>query len=319
MSVSLDKRSFAKIAAAAAVLASTLTAADLGHAEQNARRNFNLPVKTLGGSQLWVDTYIHAGWRIQRNVITGHSRLLDPEDVRRAWGSFAKCKATFARIRSETGLAVPNQHLVLLVHGIAPLPGPFGSMEAALGEAGFDATAISYPSTRGSIEDHAAGIARLLDTTDGSTKVSFVTHSMGGLVVRHLLAMDSAWKQRIKVGRIVQIAPPNQGAEMAGWVSRFRPYQLVFGRAGQGLSPRAAKSIPTLNYPFAIIAGGKGDEVGFNPLLSGDDDGVVRVSETALMYAQAHLLVRANHAMLVGHPQVIKATTQFLKHGMIRD
>ena len=244
MSAFMNKQSLSKVAAAAAVLASTLAAADVAHAEQNARRNFNLPVKTLGGSQLWVDTYIHAGWRIQRNVITGHSRLLDPEDVRRAWGSLAKCNAAFARIRSETSLTVPSQHLVLLVHGIAPLPGPFDTMEAALGEAGFDATAISYPSTRGSIEDHAAGIARILDRTDGSTMVSFVTHSMGGLVVRHLLAMDSAWKQRIKVGRIVQIAPPNQGAEMAGWVSRFRPYQLVFGKAGQGLRPAACEVHP---------------------------------------------------------------------------
>lgn len=314
----IDKLWFCKIAGVVA-LSFTLVAASPAHAEQKTSRNFNLPVKTLGGSQLWADTFIHAGWRIQHNMLTGHSRLLDENDVRRAWGSFDECKAAFTKIRSTESFAASSKHLVLLVHGIAPLPGPFNSMEAALGEEGFDAAAISYPSTRGSIEEHAAGIARLLDRTEGSTTVSFVTHSMGGLVVRHLLAMDSPWNQRIKVGRIVQIAPPNKGAGMAGWISRFAPYKLVFGRAGQGLSPKAVQSVPSVNHPFAIIAGGKGDEIGFNPFLSGDDDGVVRVSETALEHAKAQLLVRANHAMLVGHPQVIKATTQFLKHGMIRD
>ncbi len=47
-----------------------------------------IPVKTLGGLQFWSDTYIHAGWRIQTNLISGHFRLLDPDNVRHSWGSF---------------------------------------------------------------------------------------------------------------------------------------------------------------------------------------------------------------------------------------
>lgn len=49
----------------------------------------NIPFPTLGGKQFWTDRYIYSGWRIQENVITGHSRLLDPGDMRRCWGAFA--------------------------------------------------------------------------------------------------------------------------------------------------------------------------------------------------------------------------------------
>ena len=43
---------------------------------------------TLGGKVFWGDNFIYAGWRIQENVVTGHHRLLDPDDVRQAWGTY---------------------------------------------------------------------------------------------------------------------------------------------------------------------------------------------------------------------------------------
>lgn len=311
-----------RVVASAAFLAAVMAAIPAGApamAEGTPHANPNLPVKTLGGGQVWADITLFAGWRIQRNVLTGHARLLDPDNVRRAWGSVAACDAALKRIKEVRQLAPSRRHLVLLIHGIAPLPGPFNSMETALRKAGFDAVAISYPSTRGSIEEHAAGIAKLLGRMEGARTVSFVTHSMGGLVVRHLLAAQSDWMSRHSVGRIVQIAPPNQGAALARWASRFRPYSIVLGEAGMGLRPAEARNTPELTHSFAIIAGGKNDRDGFNPLITGDDDGVVRVSETWLPGASARLLVPANHAFLTGHPRVIKATTEFLKHGMIRD
>ena len=64
----------------------------------------NIPVKTLGGTQFWADTYVHAGWRIQKNVFTGHFRLLDTQNIRRAWGTLADCRSAFLKIRQRTGL-----------------------------------------------------------------------------------------------------------------------------------------------------------------------------------------------------------------------
>ncbi len=276
---------------------------------------WNLPAPTMGGTQLWRDAHVFAGWRIQENVLTGHFRLLDPDDIRRAWGSYAQCRERLEDLKRSEGIQAPSKHLVLLVHGILRSTGTFSALEKALIGTGFDAVAISYPSSRSTIEEHAAGLARLLDRQQGTETVSFVTHSMGGLVVRHLLARDGAWKRRIEVQRVVMIAPPNRGSAIARLLEDVPAYRLVYGAAGQQLTPQEVARIPALDYPFAIIAGGKGDGGGFNPLLPGDDDGTVRLEETRLEGAKDFLVVHEIHASISNHRETIRATINFLKHG----
>ena len=162
---------------------------------------------------------------------------------------------------------------------------------------------------------HAEGLARLLDRQEGTETVSFVTHSMGGLVVRHLLARDGEWKRRIEVHRIVLIAPPNRGSAIARLLEDIPAYRLIYGEAGQQLTPAEVSRAPGLEHPFAIIAGGKGDGRGFNPLLPGDDDGTVRVAETRLEGAADFLVVPEIHALISNHRETIRATVDFLKHG----
>ncbi len=275
----------------------------------------NLPTPTLGGTQLWRDAHVFAGWRIQENVLTGHFRLLDTEDIRRAWGSYAQCKERLDGLKRLEDIEPPGKHLVLLVHGILRSTGTFSALEKALIGAGYDAVAISYPSSRGTIEEHAEGLARLLDRQEGTATVSFVTHSMGGLVVRHLLSRDGEWKRRIEVHRIVLIAPPNRGSAIARLLEDIRAYRWIFGEAGQQLTPVEVSRAPGLEHPFAIIAGGKGDGRGFNPLLPGDDDGTVGLAETSLEGAADFLVVPEIHALISNHQETIRATINFLKHG----
>ncbi len=52
----------------------------------------NLEIQTLGGKYLWADVHLLAGWRIQKNILTGHFRLLDDTDKRRAWGTYENCQ-----------------------------------------------------------------------------------------------------------------------------------------------------------------------------------------------------------------------------------
>lgn len=276
---------------------------------------WNLPAPTLGGKQLWRDSLVFAGWRIQENVATEHFRLLDPGDIRRAWGTYEQCKERLDELKRIEGIRPPSKHLVLLVHGILRSTGTFSGLEQALTDAGYDAVAISYPSTRSTIEEHAAGLGRLLDRQEGSETVSFVTHSMGGIVVRHLLARDSEWKRRIKVKRIVLIAPPNQGSAVARLLKDVPAYRMIYGVAGQQLTPEEVSKTPMIDYPFAIIAGGKGDDEGFNPLLPGDDDGTVRLEETRLEGAKDFLIVPQLHSLVSNHQKAIRATVNFLKYG----
>ncbi len=303
---------------AAAVSICILTAslfADPRVARAQDEAPWNLPAPTLGGTQFWRDSHVFAGWRIQENVLTRHSRLLGPEDTRRAWGTYAQVKERLDDLKQIENIQPPSKHLVLLVHGILRSTGTFSALENALIEAGFDAVAISYPSSQGTIEEHAEGLARLLDRQEGSETVSFVTHSMGGLVLRHLLSRDAPWTRRISVRRIVLIAPPNQGSAVARLLKDIPAYRWIYGAAGQQLTPAEVSKIPLIQHPFAIVAGGTGDGEGFNPLLPGDDDGTVALAETRLEGALDFLVVPEIHAVISNHRDTIRATINFLKHG----
>ncbi len=276
---------------------------------------WNLSAPTMGGKQLWRDAHVYGGWRIQENVLSGHFRLLDSADTRRAWGTYGQCKSRLEEAKESGSIQPPGRHLVLLVHGILRSGGTFDALEEALIERGYDAVAISYPSSRGSIEGHAAGLAELMDRQVGTDTVSFVTHSMGGLVVRHLLAGDGAWKSRIDINRVVMIAPPNQGSAIARLLEDLAPYRLIYGEAGQELTPAEVSRIPSLDHSFAIIAGGKGDDRGFNPYLVGDDDGTVSIAEAQLDGAEDFLVIPEIHALISNHRITVRATVNFIDHG----
>jgi len=271
---------------------------------------------TFGGKQLWADEYVCSGWRIQENIVSGHHRLLDPSDVRITWGTWDHCKAHFDRVAATRNLLKSDRHLVLLLHGIFRSKDSFGPMTRALRRAGYDAEAINYPSTRRSLEDHAAQVERVLDRAEHVSRVSFVCHSMGGIVARVLLARDSAWKKRIKPNRLVMIATPNRGAEIAEHVWSAGPIaQATSGPSLRQLHRDRIGEIPLPTIRFATIAGSRGTPDGFNPLLPGDDDMTVTVESTRLPGAEAELTVRATHTFVMVKPEVVVAVLRYLKSG----
>jgi hypothetical protein len=46
----------------------------------------NVPTSTMGGSVFWTDIASISGWRLQQNRVFGNCRILDPNEIRRAWG-----------------------------------------------------------------------------------------------------------------------------------------------------------------------------------------------------------------------------------------
>jgi pimeloyl-ACP methyl ester carboxylesterase len=275
----------------------------------------NLPFPTFGGKQIWADHFVCAGWRIQRNHYTGHHRLLDPNNFRRAWGNYAHCHDFFDRYRKRKAIQPRNGHLIILVHGLGRSADAFREMEDALRGEGYETASINYPSTRQSVTEHANSLENIVSSLDQIESISFVTHSMGALVVRELLSRDGPWRDRINVQRIVMIAPPNQGSRLAARLSGLPAYRWLTGQSGQNLSPDTAARLPVPEAEFGIIAGGRGNDLGFNPLLPGDDDGFVSVEETRLDGARDFMLVRTTHGLMDDHPQTIDATISFLRDG----
>ncbi len=286
----------------------------------------NLPFPTLGGMQFWGDVTHRAGWRIQRHVLTGHHRLLDDWDLRRAWGDRATCETALAAEVAARDLPRPAGETVVLLHGMIRSGKCFAQLAADLRAAGFATVAVDYPSTRQSLRASAAMLDevtdRLIRDQDPADPVTlhFVCHSAGGLVLR-------AWTQRQEdaapIGRTVMLGVPNGGASMADAVREIPlvgdSLDLLWGAAAAELSRGATETLRSLPAPrgtFGTVAGCRGVEGGYNPLIEGDDDGTVAVSETHLPGEAEHLSVRgAGHSFLMMNAQIRAATARFLQSG----
>jgi hypothetical protein len=73
---------------------------------------------TFGGEQFWSDEFIYQGWRIQLNALTGLYRLLDPRDIRRAWGTYELCRAAFDDVKRREMLPPLDGRAVVTLHGL---------------------------------------------------------------------------------------------------------------------------------------------------------------------------------------------------------
>jgi len=205
---------------------------------------------------------------------------------------------------------------VILLHGIASLPLSMIYLEDALEEEGYAVHNIGYPSTDLPIGEAAGLVRKKVQALVPSGTVHFVAHSMGNLVLRKMLE-----KEIPNLGRIVMIAPPNQGSMTARRLRDLNIYQWIFGPAGQELSADRHEffdSLPIPSHPFGIIAGGKGNEEGYNIALPGDDDGTVRVEETMLPGAADFILIDSTHTLILFDAETARQTIYFLKNGKFR-
>ena len=279
-----------------------------------------LAMPTLGGKQLWGDCFVFEGFRIQRNFITGHHRLIDPQLRRRGRGTYDDCRGRFERMRERDGLKRSSTHLVVLLHGIFRAAEGWRPMARALNVAGYATAAITYPSTRRGLELHADQVEEVLEASDDIETVSFVTHSMGGLVAREVLGRSGGWRNRIAVNRLVMIATPNKGAAIADILVHLKPFREIAGPAASQLTTEYVDLLAHPSCPFGVVAGVRGDGKGYNPLLPGDDDMTVSAASALLEGAEDSLVVPgAVHTFIQQTPEVVRATVRYLSSGKFQE
>lgn len=250
------------------------------------------------GTQLWADVVWRSGWRVQRRFDDRGHRLLDPRGRIVLRGDVNACEQTLYE-RAPQG--APEDHLVVLLHGLGRTRRALMRMDRTLTEAGFSTVRLDYPSTRKPIEAHAATLGSLLDRLQNPGRLSFVTHSLGGLVVRQLFTVDAPWRDAFH--RIVMLAPPNRGASLARSLDQGGLIRSILGPSYAQIAGGFAETLPTPDVPFAIYAG---DAAG----VSGD--GLLTVDETRLEGAALHEVVPALHTFIMNHPAVLEGTVRFL-------
>jgi pimeloyl-ACP methyl ester carboxylesterase len=281
-----------------------------------------VPMPTLGGAQVWADQLFFHQWRIQRNVLTGECRLLDGNDFRHGSGTLAQCQALLDRIKQERNLPPWRGKVVIVLHGIADGRGVMKPLCRYLEEqGGYEPVNVTYPSTRQGLAEHAKDLASIVDHLEGVEEIHLVGYSLGGIVIRRFFAEElnrRHGKIDPRFGRMVMIGPPNQGSQLAARLGDNPLFELLLGKAGKQLGPLwawEAGSLATPPIEFGIVAGGCGDGRGFNPLLPGDDDGIVTVESTRLAGASDWIVVPALHALLPRLTKVHQYTLRFLQHG----
>jgi hypothetical protein len=140
--------------------------------------------------------------------------------------------------------------------------------------------------------------------------------------VRHWIGEVAAGNRKLppglKLGRMVMLAPPNKRPqiattlldnELAGAVAGAAAEELASG--WNALEPKLA----TPTFEFGILAGGKADGRGFNPLLPGDDDAVVTVESTRLVGARDFRTLPLLHSFFMHDARAQELTLRFLTHG----
>jgi predicted alpha/beta hydrolase family esterase len=209
---------------------------------------------------------------------------------------------------------------VILLHGLGRTPLSMKRLEWTLRRENYRVINLAYPSTRISV--HAAAdlwLSNVLktQTTDPTVKIHFVAHSLGGIVLRQYLTNH----QIQNLGRVVMLAPPNQGSELADRLRNNCLYRLATGPAGQELGT-GDTSLPKQLAPPDFDLGVIGGDRSLNPLFSawipGPDDGKVSVRSTQVPGMRDFLVVHRTHTWMAWSREVGLATSAFLKTGSFR-
>ncbi len=192
---------------------------------------------------------------------------------------------------------------VILVHGFWRSARSMKKLEKELSVVGYEVVNIDYPSREKTIESISDGYLKNTlkeKCPDKKRKINFVTHSMGGIIVRHFLANNKL----LNLGRVVMLAPPNNGSKMADVFSKFEVVNKVLGPALKQLT--SSKKSP----PKAIV---KPDyEVG---IIAGKFDGKVSLKSTKLDGMKDFLVVPSAHSFIMDWDEVVAAVKNFIEKG----
>jgi triacylglycerol lipase len=207
---------------------------------------------------------------------------------------------------------VPGGGYVVLLHGLGRSPLSMRYAERHLQRAGFEPLAIGYPSRRDPIEALARFVADRLPR-DPARPLHFLTHSLGGIVLRVLMRT----RRPPNLGRVVMLGPPNGGSQLAGRMSGLWLYRRVMGPAGQELvaGPGCVPlSLGPVDFELGVIAGRRSLDP-FRLLVRGVSDGKVCLDETRVDGMADWLCVPRGHAFLMLDAKILDQAVHFLLHG----
>lgn len=202
---------------------------------------------------------------------------------------------------------------VVLLHGLMRTLRSMETLARAFQDDGYNTCLISYPSTRMPIErlarDEVSPILASLPTTK---PLNFVTHSMGGIIVRQLAANGMV------VARVVMLAPPNCGSEVVDSLSWLPPFHWLNGPAGAQLGTGVGcltRKLGKVNFETGVVAGRCSFNLLLSMLIPGENDGKVSVASTKVEGMKDFRVIDATHTFIMSNKDAIEMALRFIGTG----
>lgn len=211
-----------------------------------------------------------------------------------------------------------KKQTVILLHGLARKATSMNKLEKALKEQGFTAVNVDYPSTKHDIESLAeSSIGDAIAKVESGSKINFVTHSMGGILVRQYLR-----RHKIEnLGRVVMLGPPNSGSEVVDILKNMPGFKAVNGPAGMQLSAKEhglPNQLGPANFELGVIAGSRSINLVLSTMLPMPNDGKVSVESTKLEGMTDHVTLPVTHTFMMRNPSVIEQVITFIQQGKFK-
>jgi len=210
---------------------------------------------------------------------------------------------------------LPSNEYVILLHGLARSNNSFVKLASVLNKNGYHTINCNYPSTKSNIQKLAEdAISDALSMCPKGSEINFVTHSMGGILVRQYLSTKSIEN----LARTVMLGPPNKGSQVVDVLKNVPGFKLINGPAGIELGANK-ESLPNMlgaaDFDLGIIAGTRSVNLILSSMLPSPDDGKVSVENTKLKGMNDHIAIPVTHPFMMKNNAVISQVMHYLKHG----
>lgn len=221
-------------------------------------------------------------------------------------------------IGSSTSFSTPSDdsETVILLHGLGRTARSMAFMEERLIAAGYTVYNYDYESRKKDIGYLVEDLQQFIEDCCNrkGTRLHFVTHSLGGILVRAYLTQDRPGD----LGRVVMLSPPNKGSEVVDFFKEYPLFEYFFGPAAAelGTGPNSFPNrLGPADFEVGIITGNRTIDPISSWIIDGDDDGKVSIDQARLEGMADFMVVEVSHAYIMQDQEVIDEVIYFLKQG----
>jgi pimeloyl-ACP methyl ester carboxylesterase len=204
---------------------------------------------------------------------------------------------------------------VVLLHGLGRSHWSMMPLETRLEDAGFEVANLGYPSTELDPDGLVAYVeSAIAACCSDAPRLHFVTHSLGGIVVRGYLAKQHP----TNLGRVVMLAPPNRGSELVDELGDWPLFSWILGPTAVQLGTRIdsfPNRLPAVDFDLGVIAGTESLNPIGSAILPAGNDGTVSIASTRVDGMRDFVAVPASHTFIMWSDDAADQVVKYLRNG----